>query len=351
VKALVQQKEMEPRKIHTQEYSFVKKVWVTGGIFAFIAIALLLFKATFSVFLLVLAGTLIAVFFRGLSGLIQKKTKWKTGVCLTISIVGTLALIVLLFWLIGSKVALQVSELSNTLPQTVQKAREQLCKSSLGQKVVEKLSSPQSQQGFQSIMQTFFKSTFGVLGDIYVVLFIGIFFTASPQTYKRGIIKLVPSAGKQKAEGVLNDIGSNLRKWLKGKLFAMLVVFILTAIGLVIIGMPMWLTLALIAGILNFIPNFGPLIALIPAVLVALMQGPSTALWVAGLYILVQVAESNFITPMVQQHLIRIPPALIIIAQLLMAPLTGGWGLILATPLMVILMVFVKDLYLQRKNE
>lgn len=148
----------------------------------------------------------------------------------------------------------------------------------------------------------------------------------------------------------MNNIGGNLKKWLKGKLFAMLVVFVLTSIGLIIIGIPMWLTLALIAGILNFIPNFGPLIALIPAVLIAFLQGESTALWVAALYIAVQVTESNFITPLVQQRLIRIPPALIIIAQLLIAPLTGGWGLVLATPLMIIIIVLVQELYIKRKN-
>jgi predicted PurR-regulated permease PerM len=130
----------------------------------------------------------------------------------------------------------------------------------------------------------------------------------------------------------------------------MLVVFVLTATGLLIIGVPMWLVLALIAGILNFIPNFGPLIALIPAVLVALLQGPSTAAWVAGLYMCVQIAESNFITPMVQQKLINIPPALIIIAQLLIAPLSGGWGLVVATPLMILIIVLVQELYIKKQD-
>ena len=147
-----------------------------------------------------------------------------------------------------------------------------------------------------------------------------------------------------------SKVGENLQKWLKGQLFAMFVVFVLTSIGLLILGVPMWLALAIIAGLLNFIPNFGPIIAMIPAVLVALMQGPGTAAIVAGIYILVQVTESNFITPMIQQKLVNIPPALIIIAQLLMAPLTGGWGLVLATPLMVILIVLVKELYVKNNQ-
>lgn len=256
----------------------------------------------------------------------------------------------LVVWLIGAKVQSEISELTQELPQTVQKAKEQLSSSDLGQQILEKVSSPKTQQKIQSLVQTFFKSTFGILGDVYVVLFIGIFFTASPRLYKQGVIKLIPPKSQRKAESVLNDVGVNLKKWLKGKLFAMLVVFILTSTGLLIMGVPMALALALIAGILNFIPNFGPLIALIPAVLVGFGEGTSTALWVAVLYILVQVAESNFITPLVQQRLISIPPALIIIAQLLIAPLTGGWGLLLATPLMVIIIVLVENLYIRPRK-
>ncbi len=342
---------MENSSANNQELSFTKKIWITGGIFALIVVILLLGKATFSVFLLILAGVLIAVFFRGLSGLICRKTKWKEGVCLAISIIGTLLLIAGLFWLIGAKVQAQITELTDTLPRTIDNAKQQLNQNPIGQKIVNNVSSPGSMKKAQGVIAKFFQTTFGVFGDIYVILFLGIFFTVSPKVYKEGIVKLVPENGKQKADDVLNKLGDNLKKWLKGKLFAMLVVFILTAAGLLIIGMPMWLVLALIAGVLNFIPNFGPLIALIPALLVALMQGPTTAAIVAGLYIAIQVAESNFITPMVQQKLINIPPALIIMAQLLIAPLTGGWGLVLATPLMVILIVLVQQLYIKKQGK
>ena len=183
-----------------------------------------------------------------------------------------------------------------------------------------------------------------------MVLFIGIFFTVSPKLYKSGIVKLAPPGHQKKTDDVLRKLAENLKKWLKGQLLAMLVVTILSSIGLAIIGVPMWLALAIIAGLLNFIPNFGPLIAMIPAVLIGLMDSSTTALLVAGLYILIQVLESNFITPMVQQKLVSIPPALIIIAQLLISPLTGAWGLVLATPLMVIIIVLVKELYINTRE-
>ncbi|RYF85911.1 MAG: AI-2E family transporter [Chitinophagaceae bacterium] len=340
---------MPARSDNSKEYSFPVKVWITGGIFALIVTLLLLLKATFSVLLLILAGALIAVFFRGLSGLLQRKTGWSEGLCLTISILGTLVILVLLFWLMGAKVQAQVSQLTETLPSTIDKAKEQLNQSALGQKIVEQVTSADSEKKATSLVQTLFRSTFGVLGDLYVILFIGIFFTVSPKTYKNGIVQLVPSGGREKATAIMEKLGENLKKWLKGKLFAMLVVFILTSVGLVIMGIPMWLALALIAGILNFIPNFGPLIAMIPAVLVGLLQSPITAVWVAGLYLVVQVLESNFITPKVQQKLINIPPAMIIIAQLLIAPLTGAWGLVLATPLLVIITVLLKELYISKQ--
>ena len=341
---------MENSTTNNNELSYQKKVWIKGGIYALIIILVLLFKATFSVFLLILAGALIAVFFRGLSGLICRKTKWKEGICLAVAVIGILLIVAALVWLIGVKVQNQVAELSDTLPQTAQKVKTQLSQSTIGKKIVEKASSPASMKKAHGLISTFFKSTFGVFGDIYVIIFLGIFFTVSPGVYTKGMIQLMPKKAQKKGEDVLNRIGNNLKKWLKGKIFAMFVVFVLTAAGLAIIGMPMWLVLALIAGFLNFIPNFGPLIAMIPAVLIAFMQGPATAATVAIMYIVIQVIESNFITPMVQQKLISIPPALIISAQLLVSPLTGGWGLVLATPLMLIIMILVQELYIKRRD-
>jgi predicted PurR-regulated permease PerM len=341
---------MEKASTDNSETSFAKKVWIAGGILALIVVLLLIIKTTFSVLILVFAGVLIAVYFRGLSGLICRKTNWKEGICLTIAILGSILLMLALFWMIGAKVQTQIEELRKTLPVMVDNAKTKLNETSIGRQIVEKISSPDTAKKAQQTAGKFFSSTFGVFGDIYVILFLGIFFTATPKDYTGGIVKLVPKKGRPQADHVLTTAGDHLKKWLKGQLFAMFVVFLLTAIGLLIIGVPLWLVLALIAGLLNFIPNFGPLIAMIPAVLIGLMQSPLTAGLVAGLYILVQMAESNFITPMVQKKLLDIPPALIIMAQLFIGPLTGGWGLVLATPILVFLIVLVQELYVKPQD-
>lgn len=329
---------------------FQKKIWTIAAIVAFVVIILWLLKATFSVLLLILAGTLIALYFRGLANLIHRKLHVPQKSSLAISTIGSLLLLVGFFWFAGSRIQQQAAELSDTLPSAVNNFKQQLSQNPIGLRVLKNMQSGNSLEKASAVARQFFHSTFGVLGDIYVVLFLGLFFTLSPGLYVDGFLKLIPTKAKPKAKEVVNIMASSLSKWLKGKLFAMLIVAILTAIGLLIIGMPMAFALALIAGILNFIPNFGPLIAMVPAVMVAMLQGPVTTMIVAALYILVQMLESNFITPQIQKKLINIPPALIIIAQLLMGVLTGGWGLLLATPLMLLVMIAVRELYIKKQE-
>lgn len=337
-------------KPHEPTYSFPKKVWLVGGIFALIVVILLLLKATFNVFLLILAGTLIAVFFRTISSFIVRKTHWNSALALTISIIGTFLIISAIFWLIGAKVQSQIVQLIEVLPGTIQNAKEHLNNSGLGQEVIDWFSSTKPTERLKSVASGFFKTTFGILGDLYVILFIGIFFTVAPNLYINGIVQLVPQQGRKEARDIMEKLGNGLKKWLTGKLFAMLVVFILTAIGLAIIGVPMWLALALIAGLLNFIPNFGPLIAMVPAILVAFTIGPNTAIIVMALYLFVQLLESNFITPKVQQKLVKIAPAVIIISQVLVGTLTGFWGIILATPIVVVVMILAQELYIKKED-
>lgn len=330
--------------------TFEQKVWTAAAIFAFVFVLIWILKVTFNVLLLLLAGALIAIYFRGLSGLLQQKLHFPKKLSLPFAIVFSLLLLGGFLWLAGSSIQQQAEQLSQTLPSAINSFKEKLSGSTIGQKILEQTSSQNSSQKATAMAQTFFRSTFGVLGDLYIILFLGLFFTASPQLYKKGMLSLVPAKAKPEAENVINKTGLRLTKWLKGQLFAMLVVAVLTIIGLLIIGVPMAFVLGLIAGLLNFIPNLGPLIAMVPAVLISLMESPTTALLVAGLYIAVQVLESNVITPQIQQKMISIPPATVIIAQLFMGVLTGGWGLLLAMPIVVILMVVVQELYIKKQE-
>ncbi|MBA2745517.1 MAG: AI-2E family transporter [Flavisolibacter sp.] len=327
---------------------FRKKVLYVIRTTALVILLLWVLKEVFSVLLLLLAGTLVAMYFRGLGNIIEKHTKMPNGAALSISVIGSLLLLFGFFYLAGNSIQQQMAQIRETIPPAIEKVKASLNNSSFGRSILEKIEDEDNGKRLMTVAQSFFRSSFGILGDVYIVLFIAIFFTVGPKQYTQGFLKLFPPRKKPEAREVVQKVGYSMKRWLKGQLFAMLVVFILTAIGLIIMGMPMWLVLALSAGLLNFIPNLGPLIAMIPAVMIGFLQGPATALIVAGLYILVQMLESSLITPQIQKKMIKVPPALIIIAQLFMGVLTGGWGLLLATPLMVIIIVVVQELYIKK---
>ncbi len=345
--------EHQPNKEHPDKktgYSFTKKVWVTTGIVAFTAVMLLLLESTFNVFLLIFAGILIAVFFRGWTGVIQRLTGWHEKLCVALAIISSLALVVGFFWLIGAQIQKQVVELVDILPRTIESVRDRLEGTPVGDRILDRVASEQSVKDLQGFAGGFFRSTFGVFGDLYVVLFIGIFLTVAPGTYINGFVDLIPAKGQEKTKDIFRELGEQLRNWLKGTLMSMSVVFVFSAVGLAILGVPLWLVLALLAGLLSFIPNFGPILALIPAVLVGFMESPETALWIIGLYMLIQFVESNFITTLIQQRMVNMPPALIISAQMILGALTGSWGLILSTPLTVVVMVLIRKLYMPVKD-
>lgn len=127
----------------------------------------------------------------------------------------------------------------------------------------------------------------------------------------------------------------------------MIVIGVLTAIGLWLLGVPMAVTLALIAALLTFIPNIGPILAVVPAALLALLQSPMQVVYVCLLYFGIQTFESYLLTPLVQRRTVSLPPALTIFAQVLAAVLLGGLALSLATPMAAALVVLVRMLYLE----
>jgi predicted PurR-regulated permease PerM len=127
----------------------------------------------------------------------------------------------------------------------------------------------------------------------------------------------------------------------------MILVTVVTASGLALLGIPLALTLGVIAGLLEFIPNVGPIVAAIPAVLIAFLSGPQTALYVMIFFLAIQQLESYILTPLVQRRAVSLEPALIITAQLAFATTVGALGMLLATPLAAGLLVAVKMLYVE----
>jgi predicted PurR-regulated permease PerM len=127
----------------------------------------------------------------------------------------------------------------------------------------------------------------------------------------------------------------------------MVVIGTLTGVGMWILGVPLALLLGVLAALLNFIPTFGPLLAFIPAALLSLTQGPSTFLYVCGLWLVAQNLEGHVLTPLIQRRTVELPPILTIVAQVIFATLFGVIGVVVAAPLTAVILVIVKMLYVQ----
>lgn len=197
------------------------------------------------------------------------------------------------------------------------------------------------------IVGRMFATTFGFFTNTALILFVGIFVAADPGLYQQGVIRLFPKEKRERVQNILNELGDTLWHWMLGRGIAMIITGAGTGISLWLLGVPLAFTLGSITAVLTFIPNIGAIISLALAVLVALSVSPMTAVWVVVIYLVLQLVESNIITPLVQQRQVSMPPALLLACQLLMAALTGFLGVMVATPLLAGAMVVVKRAYIE----
>lgn len=336
-----------------QNSSFVDRVLKTTGIVIFSVLVLALFYYAFDVVMLVFAAILFAVFLRGLSTILRRFIPVGEGVSVLI-VAGLLIVIVGgAVALLSPSVAEQVKHLREELPESARQATDYISQFRWGQAILKQLPTPTeivdmlTTSTFLTNVGGIFSSTIGMVGNFFIGVLLAVYLAAEPNFYLNGLTKLFPKPRRRRIREVLEAIGETLSWWLIGKAGSMLFIGILTWIGLSILGVPLALTLGLIAGLLSFIPNFGPIISALPALLLAFIESPVTSLYVLVLFIVVQIIESNIVTPIIERETVEMPPALTVVAQLVLAVTIGGMGLILATPLLATIMVGVQMLYIE----
>jgi predicted PurR-regulated permease PerM len=178
--------------------------------------------------------------------------------------------------------------------------------------------------------------TVSVVGNFFIVAFLGLAFAAQPAIYRAGLIFMAPVKYRTQTLAVVDQIGETLKRWLLAQLLTMFAVFAVTWIGLAIIGIPSSFILGIQAGLLAFIPTIGALIGGLIVVLASLASGWVAALSAAILFLGVHALESYVLTPIIQRQALDIPPATLFAFQILLGVVFGIWGLALALPLMAI---------------
>lgn len=319
------------------------------GIGVTVVVLLVLLWYAIDVFLLLFMGVFIAVLLRAPADWLAGRTGWSEGVTLSLVIFLLIALLGVGGFFFGRTVLNQSWQLTQQLPKVVEKVRERLRRTDYGKQLAEATETPPPEASAQVLGKglRLVGSTFAAVGSLVVVLFIGIFLAWQPSAYRRGFVRLFPERRRKRVREVLNAIGYVLQRWLVGQVVLMTIVGVLTWIGLHFLDVPFALPLALFAAFAEFVPYIGPIVAGIPAVLVALAERPELAIWVAGLYIAIQSVESYLLTPLIQQRAVYLPPALLLFSQVILGVTAGPLGVIVATPLAAAGLVAVNKLYVE----
>lgn len=301
--------------------------------------------------LLLFACVLFAVLLYELSAILCRRFGWNRKLALVVVVLALLLIIGLGGWAMAPQIAEQSTELAEQIPQSLQRLRQMVENQPLLARIAADL--PDAKQLIGSMQQfvpnagIFFGGVLGALGNVVIIVFVGIYFALSPRQYKQGVVKLVPQGKRERAVQVMDDIGDTLARWLIGKSLSMLIVGAATAGGLTLLGVPLGLILGIIAGLLDFIPYIGPIMAGVPAVLIALSISPDLALYTVLLFLGIQTVEGYVLQPLVEARAVEMPPALTIVMQLVFGTLFGFAGIALATPLTAMLMVLVDKLYVE----
>ena len=317
-----------------------------ASVLILVGLVLALFVFAPEVPLLGFAGLLLAVALSLPAGVVIRWTGAPRWVAVLAVLLGVVLLIIAAGALAAGPLSDQAHKLAEDLPRSIQSLRDQMTRSPWGAWLSERMTLPDGSatQGV-GFAATAASTTLGWIGNFVVILLVGVYLALRPTDYVAGLRALLHPSLDTPAAETLRECGVVLRGWLAGQAFAMAFVGTVAWVGLTLLGVPLAGVLAVLAALLNFIPNIGPVIAAVPAMLLAATISPWLPLWVALLFFSSQFIEGNILTPMVQAEMADLPPAALLIAQVLMASFFGLLGIALAAPLAAVSAVVVRRAY------
>lgn len=334
-----------PERLPDKPSSYTRHVLVAIGL---AVLALLLWKIA-PVLMLFFAGVVMAAALRAGSEPLARR--FGIGEVWAVGIVSLLVLAAFAggSYFFGQRIASETQQMVSAIGEAGEKVREYVSRAPLGESIVESLEGGGGEETMAKVAKGTF-TVFGALADVFLVIFLAVYLAADPRTYRAGFLLLLPPAARDRVGNALDTAGMALRKWLLGQLVAMVAVGVITGIGLWAIGVPMALPLAILSGLLEFVPVVGPLVAAIPGILIAFTVAPEVAFYAALVYLGVQFVEGNFVMPLAQKWAVSLPPALSLLGIVAFGLLFGFMGVLFAMPLLVVAVTLVNKLYVERMD-
>ena len=320
------------------------------GLVVLIVLAVIFVWYASRLLLLIFAGLLFSIFLRTGAWAISRATKISSGWALLSFIVLLLGAATAAGVFLAPRLGEQMRQLTEAVPQAFSQLTARLEETTWGGWIVDNMIENGASPDNGTVVEHATSAARGVMDAVVaavIVLFIGIYMAADPMSYLRGLLRLVPLPRRRRAGEVLFAAGYQLRWWLTGQILAMIVVGLMMGLGLALIGVPLAFALGVLAGLLEFIPTLGPPLAVIPAVLLAVVDEPVKGLYVLILYSVIQTVESYLLTPLVQQRVVHLKPVVTIAAQVFFAWTIGPIGLLVAVPLIAAVQIMVQMLYVQ----
>lgn len=313
-----------------------------------IVVALIFLWVISDVLVLIFGAILLAVALRALADYLHDYTGVPTPLCLFAVIVLVFATGGIAVWFFGSRLSTEFARLVQIVPAGLQQLQHMLESTGWGKAILNQIHHVDlgaAGRGALSHVAGVFGSTMSLLADALAMIIAGLYLSYQPNLYRAGFLRLVPPRFRSRAEEILDALRTALRLWLLGQFLAMIAVGVLTAAALWLLGVPSAFALGLIAGLLEFIPFIGPVMAAVPGVLSALVVDPGSVLYVVLAYVVIQQTENHLLQPVIHREIVSLPPVLTVFSMITFGLIFGPFGVLLATPLTVVAMVAVEMLY------
>ena len=302
--------------------------------------------------LLLFACALVALILLTVTNSIRTRTRLPFGLSLMLSVLGLMTILGGAFWFFGATMQGEFAELATRLPAAWADVQGRLQTSPVGASILDRARGlAPSGQMIVNAATTAIAAVGGALSLFTIVLIGGLYLAAQPTLYATGLLRMIPSAARTRSAETLDAITISLKNWLKGQALGMLFVGIGTGLGLWLVGVPAAWAIGLVAGLAEFVPYLGVLVAGIPAVVLGFGQGTETGLWTIAVLVAVQQLQGNLVMPLVQNKMVDLPPAVTIFGIIAAGILFGVAGVLLATPLTIVVLVLVRRLYLHEDKQ